>query len=380
MMHRKIYYISILVVVTMLIFSSLIKNTEQHDAEYSKQWALNNEGKISEMEIEKSVCRTDQIVKGIDINFEKMCRYLDNRKPKREIIVAVIDTGIDFSSIDLEGLQWRNPHEIENNEIDDDANGKIDDTNGWNFIDSNNVLLNEKQPQEDSHGTVCAGIIAAKQNGYGIEGITRGQKIKLMSLKVLGINYKQGDGRIINVIEAIRYAEEMGASICNLSLGTEVDSPELYAVMKKSNMLFVTSAGNNAGLLRVNIDKKKQYPASYQLPNLITVANLSFDGELYQESNYGPISVDLAAPGTNILSTTIDGKYIYSTGTSLAAPYVSGVAAVLYQYMDNPSPSAVKRAICESVVPLPSLNEMVKTGGMLDTHKAVLLGIQTKFH
>jgi subtilisin family serine protease len=222
---------------------------------------------------------------------------------------------------------------------------------------------------------VSTGIIAAKKNGYGIEGITRGRNIKLMQLKVLGINYIEGEGQIVNVMEAIKYAEKMGASICNLSLGTYQDVPGLYEVIKNSKMLFITSAGNNSGILRINIDKKKQFPASYTLPNLITVSNLSFDGKLYPESNYGPACVDLAAPGTNILSTTIKGKYIYSTGTSFATPYVTGVAAVLYQYMENPSPTLVKKTICDSVTPLPSLNGLVRTGGMLNAHNAILLGI-----
>ena len=328
------------------------------------------------MEIDASFCRTTNIEKGIDIDFDEMCDALEITKAKREVVVAIVDTGIDFSSKDLEGLQWINPSEIENNGIDDDNNGKIDDYCGWNFITNSHIIQGKEQAQEDDHGTVSAGIIAAKKNGYGIEGITRGYNIKLMPLKVLGTNYKEGEGRISNVIEAIKYADRMGASICNLSLGTNEDVPGLYEVIKNSKMLFVTSAGNNPGLLRMNIDKKNQFPASYDLPNLITVANISFDGDLYPESNYGPTCVDLAAPGTNIFSTTIEGKYIYSTGTSFAAPYVTGVAAVLYQYMDHPSPKLVKKAICDSVTSLPSLNGLVRTGGMLNAHNAILLGIQ----
>lgn len=374
MIQRIIYpLICTAILVTFCVFA---QNTDEHDPKYAKQWALLNEGSISEMDIDSSSCRAKNIKTGIDIDFDEMWNTLENKKVKREVIVAVIDTGIDFSSRDLQGLQWKNQLEIENNGIDDDKNGKIDDSYGWNFIANDNAILNRKQPQEDDHGTVSAGIISAKNNRHGIEGITRGQNIKLMSLKVLGVNYKEGEGRISNVIEAIKYAEKMGASICNLSLGTNEDVPGLYNTIKNSKMLFITSAGNNSGLLRVSIDKKKQFPASYILPNLITVANLSFDGNLYPESNYGPNCVDLAAPGTNILSTTIDGKYIYSTGTSFAAPHVTGVAAVLYQYMESPTPNLAKKAICNSTTLLHSLSGLVRTGGMLNAHKAILLGIE----
>lgn len=372
---QRIKY-SLLCIAVLILVCACIQRADGHDPDYAKQWALQNGGSNSEMEIDTSSCRTKNIEKGIDIKFDEMCNSLEAKKAKREVIVAVIDTGIDFSSKDLEGLQWTNPLEIENNGIDDDKNGKTDDYYGWNFITNDHAILNKKQPQEDNHGTVCAGIIAAKKNRYGIEGITQGQNVKLMSLKVLGVNYEAGEGQISNVIEAIKYAEKMGASICNLSLGTNEDNPELYEVIKDSKMLFVASAGNNSGVLRVNIDKKKQFPASYILPNLITVANLSFDGKLYPESNYGPNCVDLAAPGTNIISTTIQGNYIYSTGTSFAAPHVTGVAAVLYQYMDIPAPNLTKKAICESATALTALSEMVRTGGMLDAHKAILLGLE----
>jgi len=363
-------------IVPLILLCSCAQNREEHDPDYGKQWALLNQGPNSEMEIDAAYCRTTNIEMGIDIDFDEMCDALEDLNEKREVVVAIVDTGIDFSSKDLEGLQWINPSEVENNGIDDDNNGKIDDYSGWNFITNSNVIQEKDQAQENDHGTVSAGIIAAKKNGYGIEGITRGQNIKLMPLKVLGTNYNEGDGRISNVIEAIIYAEKMGASICNLSLGTNEDVPGLYEVIKNSKMLFVTSAGNNPGLLRMNIDKKNQFPASYDLPNLITVANLSFDGYLYPESNYGPTCVDLAAPGTNVFSTTIEGQYIYSTGTSFAVPCVTGVATVLYQYMDHPSANLAKKAICDSVTSLPSLNGLVRTGGMLNAHDAILLGIQ----
>jgi subtilisin family serine protease len=346
------------------------------DSDFNKQWALNNDGKSSEMVIDANACKSTEVKPYIDIGYKKMWEYLMKKQAQREVIVAIIDTGIDFSSRDLRGLAWENENEQPRNNIDDDKNGYVDDCNGWNFVDNSNAISNKANPNEDNHGTFSSGIIAAKKNGIGIEGVTRGENIKILSLKVLGENLTQGDGTLDDVISAIKYAEQEGASVCNLSLGIYNDNQRLYDTIKKSKMLFVTSAGNSVGLMRWNIDKKKQYPASYSLPNLISVANLSFDGKLYPESNFGPNTVDLAAPGTNIYSTQSSDTYGYATGTSFAAPYVTGVAALLYQYMKTPTPEVVKGMICDSVTKLSSLSGLVKTGGMLNAKKAVLLSVR----
>jgi subtilisin family serine protease len=368
--------ILIIVIITALIVGYYEMKPTKFDPDFNKQWALFNDGHCSEMVVDASACKTTEITEGIDIGFVGMWQVLEKEEVKRDVIVAIIDTGIDFSSRDLQDVSWENIYESPNNNLDDDGNGYVDDFAGWNFVYDTNIVTNSSNLIEDNHGTISAGIIAAEKNDNGMEGVTRGDNIKIMTLKVLGDNLTRGDGIVTDVICAIEYAEQMGASVCNLSLGTYTNNPELFETIKNTKMLFVTSAGNSTGLMRINIDKRQQYPASYSLPNLISVANLGFDGQLYIESNFGPNTVDLAAPGTNIYSTQINGKYGYSTGTSFAAPFVTGVAAVLYQYMEKPTPEGVKKIICDSTTKLPSLSGLLKTEGILNAENAVLQGLR----
>lgn len=342
-----------------------------HDSDYSKQWGLSNNGDGDSIEINNEQCAIDEFVKGIDIKYNDMWTELERSQPKREVVVAIIDTGIDFSGKDLDGVDWKNASEIPNNRIDDDNNGFVDDVGGWNFVSESNQVVDQDSIIENSHGTMVAGIISAKANGAGIEGITKGRGVKVMPLKVLSSDYDNFEGEADNVVAAIKYADMMGAQICNLSFSSDTYSRELYEAMSQSKMLFIVSAGNCYNFIRLNIDKKSVYPASFDLPNIITVANIGFDGKLYKDSNYGPSSVDLAAPGTNIYSTSVLGEYQYGTGTSFSTPFVTGVAAVLYRYHENPTPENIKSVMCNHVTKLENLKQRVRTGGMLNAKAAV---------
>ena len=144
--------------------------------------------------------------------------------------------------------------------------------------------------------------------------------------------------------KAIRYAQDNGAVICNLSFGTKKYSEELYQTMKNSGMLFIVAAGNGDSSGRgYNIDSLPVYPASFDLDNVISVANLRFDGQIDPSSNFGAKSVDLAAPGSYILSTVSGNKYSYMSGTSMAAPMVTGAAAMLYSYDSGLAVTEIKQ-------------------------------------
>nr|WP_287228026.1 S8 family peptidase [Oscillibacter sp.] len=227
------------------------------------------------------------------------------------------------------------------NGVDDDGNGYIDDVYGWNFYSGSNQVYTGS---EDSNGTHGAGTIAAHaDNGIGIAGIVRSDHVKVMAVKALG--GWDGSGSTASIIRAIQYAEANGARICNLSLGSSRNDPALYRTIAASDMLFVVAAGNDGA----DLELAPSYPASYHLDNLITVANLRYDGNLDPTSSYGASSVDLAAPGTHILSTTPGNSYSYMTGTSMAAPMVSAAATMLYSQFPDATLADVKDILLYSV-------------------------------
>ena len=359
-----------------------------NDASSGEQWALQNDGSFqmdertiypiyanpfgrpshgSELLGLLVQVREKHAAAGVDINIEEAWAKYGNGT--HDAIVAIIDTGIDAGHEDLAGAMWVNADEIPGNGIDDDGNGYVDDVNGWNFYNGNNQIYNG---QEDSHGTHGAGTIRASiGNGAGIAGIVPGNRVHLMALKALG--GEDGDGSTASLIQAIRYAEENGAVICNLSLTTTVDDRAMYLAMANSSMLFVVAAGNGDSRtgIGLNTDHTPFYPAAYDLDNIISVANLSFDGNLHDSSNYGAMTVDLAAPGTYILSTTPGNTYSYMTGTSMAAPMVTGAAAIVYSYFDGIGPADVKEILLSTVTPMENLAGKTVTGGRLNVGAAL---------
>jgi subtilisin family serine protease len=309
-----------------------------------------------------------QAVSGIDINVSDAWAVYDGGS--RDVVIALIDTGVDTSHTDLQNAIWVNEDEIAGNGIDDDGNGYIDDVNGWNFYNNSNKLY--VSSTDDSHGTHGAGTIAASaNNGVGIAGIVQSEHVKIMVLKALGGS--DGSGSTESIIQAIQYAEANGASICNLSLGTSSNDRALYQTMAASSMLFVVAAGNDGG----NTDTSPSYPASYALDNIISVANLNYDGTLHSSSNYGAKTVDLAAPGSYILSTTPNNGYSYMTGTSMAAPMVSAAAAMVYSYYKDITLADVKDILLSSTKSLTSLSGKTVTGGMLDLGAAMKYDLST---
>lgn len=348
----------------------LLDNKDKLDFEYTlldykdepylkNQWWMYNDGTFTDF-------LKNTALSGIDLNLSGVW---SNYSGGREVIVAIIDSGIDYTHEDLKDSLWINPSEISGDGIDNDDNGYIDDIYGWNYYLDSNEIYN-KETTEDNHGTHCAGIIAASENGKGIVGITSNFNVKIMALKALG--GPESTGTTNNIVKAIQYAENMGASICNISAGTKVEDPLMKSVIEKSNMIFVVSAGNgdsnNKGL---DTDNVPLYPASFDLDNIISVANLQCDGNLHSSSNYGKKSVDIAAPGTSIYSTFTNNKYGYLSGTSMSAPMVTGVLAMVYSQKNNINLLQAKEIVLSTAKPLPSLTNKVLTGGMVDGFAAI---------
>jgi len=290
---------------------------------------------------------------GIDINVLKVW---EKTKGNQNIIVSVIDTGVDYNHLNLKNNIWENTREIPNNGLDDDENGYIDDITGWNFADNNNDTNDY-----DSHGTHVAGTIAASDNNNKMIGVA--PNVKIMPLSV----FNGKSGNISSIIKAINYAKVKGASIVNMSLTTTAYDQGLRDVIAISNsILFISAAGNNSQ----NNNLYPKYPANYDLPNNISVASIDQNGILSAFSNYGYTTVHIAAPGNEIYSTLPNNGYGYKSGTSMAAPYVAGVAALVKSVYPNYSPLQIKNRILLTVKKLNSLQGKVSSGGLIDARKA----------
>jgi subtilisin family serine protease len=280
------------------------------------------------------------------------------------IALGVIDTGVDYTHPDLASEIWINPGEIADNGFDDDGNGFIDDIRGWDFVN------NDNDPMDDhGHGTHVAGTIgAAGNNGIGVSGVN--WYAKIAALKFLN---KQGSGTTSDAIKAIQYAVMMGFKITNNSWGGGGYSQALYDAIKAANEagdLFVAAAGNSS----TNTDLSPSYPASYNLSNIISVAATDHKDQKGSFSNYGAVSVDLGAPGVNILSTVPVGfcslcsttGYLSLNGTSMATPHVAGAAALLWTQKPLLTHGEVKQKIMASGDSLPSLAGITASGRRLN--------------
>lgn len=227
-----------------------------------------------------------------------------------EVIVAVIDTGIDIEHSELKNNIWINMKEVEDN-IDNDLNLYIDDINGYNFVDENNVVCNAEWGNDMAHATHIAGIIAGKSDAN--EELKKiGANIKIMPLRV----FSGGKAKTSKIIEAIEYAKGMNVDIINCSFGSGENNPALKDVIENSpDILFVCASGNG----RNNLDKTPIYPAAYDLPNVISVTSANNDGGLSYFSNYGKETIDIAASGKEIDSTLPYDSRGRFTGTSVSA-------------------------------------------------------------
>jgi subtilisin family serine protease len=274
--------------------------------------------------------------------------------------IAVIDTGIDYNHADLVGNIWINDESNCTDGIDNEGNVFIDDCRGWDFttcaqfnedgITCETVKSEDNDPMDDNgHGTHVAGIIGARgNNGQGVTGVM--WRVWLMPLKAFN---EDGFGSDADIVAAINYAVAEGAKVINASWGGPGYSQTLYDAISAANsagVLVVAAAGNGeedglGGVDNVgnNNDLFPHYPASFDLQNIISVAATDQRDERVAFSNYGPNTVDVAAPGVYIWSTvpnwwsTFDGFGIIETfsGTSMAAPHVSGLAGLLFGFYDG---------------------------------------------
>ncbi|MEO6656150.1 MAG: S8 family serine peptidase [Pyrinomonadaceae bacterium] len=326
-----------------------------NDPQFAEQWALNNLGQ-------------DGGSNRADID---ALEAWATTKGSADVVVAVLDSGVDYTHEDLVGNMWIRPENVP--AYTDDELGTFNDLNGYNGTDK------LTDPMDDNgHGTHCAGIIGAEgDNGIGISGIN--QKVKIMPLKFLG---RGGFGSTGDAIEAINYAIDrkkhgVNVRIISASWGSTSKSKALEDTIRAAGdagILFVAAAGNDGS----NNDSRAHYPSNYDLPNIISVAALDRNDQLAGFSNFGVKTVHVAAPGKDILSTWLNDGYREASGTSMATPYVSGVGALIIANEPGISMANLRKRILGSADKLESLNGKVATGGRICAANA--LGNIVKSH
>jgi subtilisin family serine protease len=318
------------------------------DPQFNDQWALANSGQRGGK-------------KGADISATLAWAKTTGSE---DVVVAVLDSGVDYTHEDLAGNMWVRPSEMD--PYHDEELGTVDDLNGYNAIDGNSDPMDE-----NGHGTHCAGIIGAEgENDIGIAGVN--WKVQIMPLKFMNAG---GFGTTKDAIEAINYVIDrkkagVNVRIISASWGSTQKSRALEDIIRKAyenDILFVAAAGNAS----TNNDRSPHYPSSYDVPNVISVAALDRHDQLASFSNYGAKSVAIAAPGVEILSTWLGNQYEEKSGTSMATPVISGVAALILAENPKMSVNDLRKRLMDSTDPIVALKGKTVSGGRINAAKAL---------
>ncbi|MCX7046543.1 MAG: S8 family serine peptidase [Candidatus Sumerlaeota bacterium] len=320
-----------------------INETIPNDPRFAELWGMRNTGQTGG-------------TPGADISAAKAW---DLQQGSRDVIVAVIDTGVDYTHPDLAANIWINTGEIPGNGIDDDGNGFVDDIYGYDFANG------DANPMDDhGHGTHCSGTIGGVgNNGMGVAGVN--WNVRIMAMKFLDAG---GSGSTADAISCIQYATRMGANVMSNSWGGSPFEQSLMDAITAADgagILFIAAAGNDS----TNNDVTPHYPSSYDCPNIIAVlATDSYDA-LAGFSCWGPTTVDLGAPGVDILSCQPGGGYQLMSGASMATPHVSGAAALVWAANRGMTHLQVKNILMSTVDPV--VPGLCVTGGRINAERAV---------
>ena len=319
--------------------ASRVPNDE--DFQNGRLWGLNNTGAFE-----------------VDIEPEKAWAITTG---SRDVIVGVLDTGVLYSHNELANQMWKNPGEVPGDEIDNDENGYVDDVYGMNALSDGGDPLDD-----EGHGTHVAGTIAAAANdGNPVVGVA--WDVRIMGLKVLG----PLGGTSSDIMQGFEYGVEHGCKVINASLGGGARSQTMFqaiAEAQRQGVLLIAAAGNSG----LDTDIFAHFPSNYELDNVISVAAIDRYGELAVFSNYGGKTVDIAAPGVDILSLGIENNSDYqeNSGTSMAAPHVAGVAALLYSAFPNAAVEEVRNRIIGSAIPVSAFAGRIVSSGRLSASGA----------
>jgi uncharacterized repeat protein (TIGR01451 family) len=333
-----------------------IRRATQHalltpnDAQFSQLWALHNVGQTGG-------------TPDADMDAPEAWELSTGSS---SVVVAVIDTGVDYNHPDLSANIWRNTLDCNSNNIDDDGNGYKDDCYG---IDTAN---NDSNPMDDNdHGTHVAGTIGARgNNSVGVVGVN--WNVQIMACKFLDATGSGSDADAIECLEYVKTMKERGVNIVatNNSWGGGGFSQALYdaiAAQMDAGILFIAAAGNDSA----NNDSTESYPANYYLPNIIAVAATTHTDGLASFSNFGRRTVHVGAPGSSILSTTRNNSYSTFSGTSMATPHVTGLVALLKAHNPSLDWIALRNLILSSGDPKPALADKTITGRRINAYQAL---------
>jgi subtilisin family serine protease len=288
------------------------------------------------------------------------------QRGSKDIIVAVIDTGIDYNHPDLAFNMWRNTKALSGIRTGVDAQGDeiTGDVVGWDFVHNDNLPYDDNQ-----HGTHCAGTIGAVGNdGKGISGVS--QRVSLMAVKFLS---GSGSGDTASAIKSIDYAVSRGAKVLSNSWGGSGDDgtngalKEAVVRAEKAGVLFVAAAGNDG----TDNDKRPVFPAAFDVPNMVTVAATTETDTMAFFSNKGLKSVHVGAPGANVYSTAPGGKYAKLSGTSMACPHVAGAAALIWSQFPNADYKEIKRRLMDTGDALSALAGKTVSGKRINVERAL---------
>ena len=338
-MLQNLHRVAALVAACAALCATAASAAARPDPQLANQWALQGDGPMG------AASAWSQITGG-------------------DVTVAVVDTGVDLAHRDLAPNLWTNPGEIAGNGIDDDGDGIVDDVHGADFVNG------DGDPSDDNgHGTHVAGIVAARgNNGVGVAGLA--WRARIMAVKVLGAG---ASGDMAAVAAGVRYAVAHGARVINLSLTGPSPGADLGAAVDAAaaaNVLVVAAAGNT----HADDDAIATYPAALDAPNLIAVTSSDKRGALAPSASFGRTTVDLAAPGEEILSTARGGGYEVRSGSSMAAAQVSGAAVLLASARPALGWAGMRAALLGSARP----TSLPVAAGRLDVAGAVrrVLGIR----
>lgn len=319
-----------------------------NDPRFQELWGLRNTG--------SNEPKGSAGVEGVDVNAMNAWNITTG---SRNVKIAVIDTGVDYNHPDLKQNTWTNLAELNGKPgVDDDGNGYIDDIHGYDFAN------HDGDPMDGhGHGTHCSGTIGAVHNNQtGVAGVM--SDVTIVPVKFLG---DDGSGTLESAIEAIDYATALNVDLMSNSWGGGGYSQALFDAIKRASdkgIIFTAAAGNESS----NNDTTPAYPASYKIPNVVSVAAITAQNGLAYFSCYGRNSVHIGAPGHNILSTVAGGKYEVMSGTSMATPHVSGVLGLLLSKEGRMPHDTMKERLMMTSVPVAALRGKTMTAGRIDAY------------